>query len=670
MTDKVGPLPRRAASHSAETASRVALEAALPPDEWVVRRESDDVGVDVTLEVVVDGFHTNVRAQVQLKATEETDFNADGSVSISVTTANLRYLQNTRGSLYVCHVAAAKELRFLWAADVAAALDRDNPGWEQQQTVTLRFLAELTPTSLTTIRERLLAEARLQRSVAERVARHSTTERLLLTIDTSDLTVMGPDDLAATLEAQGETLVAAGRAREVLDVAGSLPASAARTARIQMILAHAEYALGRFDLCSGRLRELARSEGATPAGLELLRDACDLLLHRITPAEFEAREERRELAAEGVDALLHRLNKLRIRMQQQHGIVDAAGDLVDLKATVAEVLSSPTATDTMKLEAEILLLYAAGTAHVRFSTANAYYESMRSTVRLPWLNPNASGIDSTAGWSSWRSGADDVLRRARELGQPVVLADVLATTCAVRIHRYIFETLTSGHPPADGGACLEEAITEGREAMMRYEAADVLEGHVRSTIMVAEAHLLRDEPAVSAPLAARAVGDAKVMGYDKLQLWAHEISQGVTLLARFEAEHGEAAEVDIDVQIGSEDDASIARMAQDTCAALGLPKDRLPILRRVWESERAISQARTSWCRHITLIENLAHTQSRSTMYAQDPNRRCRCLHKGVQSAIACTDTLALIDAFKSSHCIGCDARSPKTRAGQDAATS
>ena len=146
--DDLGPLPISDRQSELERLSLIALNTALPNDKFKVRDErTDDAGVDVSLELLIDGRSTNLRAQVQLKATDHPKINADASISHSVNTSNLNYLLNGSNPLYVLFVAPSKQLYFAWARDEAARLDKQNSKWMQQSTITLRFDALLTRNS-------------------------------------------------------------------------------------------------------------------------------------------------------------------------------------------------------------------------------------------------------------------------------------------------------------------------------------------------------------------------------------------------------------------------------------------------------------------------------------------------------------------------------------------
>jgi hypothetical protein len=109
MTHDMGPLPEGDRQDSLQQLSLNALRNLLPQDRFLIRDERvDDKGVDVALEAKLtirkkdsdrEQF-TNCRAQAQLKSTDSTKQNLDGSVSYQIDVSNLNYLLNGPCPIY------------------------------------------------------------------------------------------------------------------------------------------------------------------------------------------------------------------------------------------------------------------------------------------------------------------------------------------------------------------------------------------------------------------------------------------------------------------------------------------------------------------------------------------------------------------------------------------
>jgi hypothetical protein len=76
-----------------------------------------------------------MRGHAQLKARSGTVENADGSVSVSIETANLNLLN---GSCPI-YRPGAKEVRFVFAQPKWQRIAKANPSWRDAEMVTLRF---------------------------------------------------------------------------------------------------------------------------------------------------------------------------------------------------------------------------------------------------------------------------------------------------------------------------------------------------------------------------------------------------------------------------------------------------------------------------------------------------------------------------------------------------
>src|SRR5437762_6112490 len=178
-SEGLGPLPKADRNAELQRRSLSAFQAALPPDNFVFRDErTDDAGVDGSLEALVDGQYTNLRSQVQLKATDSDVRNADGSISVPVRVANLNYLLNGPSPIYVLYVAPRNELRFAWARDERRRLDEANPEWARQETITIRFDEIVTSEALELVHQRIRQEAQFQRKVNDILDAASSTERV------------------------------------------------------------------------------------------------------------------------------------------------------------------------------------------------------------------------------------------------------------------------------------------------------------------------------------------------------------------------------------------------------------------------------------------------------------------------------------------------------------
>jgi len=90
MTDTPNPLPKADDNSRLQRRSIVSFQEILPGELFVFRDERvDDAGVDGSLEILIDAYYTNMRAQVQLKSTKERNARQDGVLTFSIETSSL-----------------------------------------------------------------------------------------------------------------------------------------------------------------------------------------------------------------------------------------------------------------------------------------------------------------------------------------------------------------------------------------------------------------------------------------------------------------------------------------------------------------------------------------------------------------------------------------------------
>lgn len=86
----------------------------------------------VSIHRLEGGRMTNLRGQVQLKASVRLEGMKDGSISFSIRTANLNYLLNGTAPIYILYDSGKDEFWYAWAQDEARRLAAENPAWRDQ----------------------------------------------------------------------------------------------------------------------------------------------------------------------------------------------------------------------------------------------------------------------------------------------------------------------------------------------------------------------------------------------------------------------------------------------------------------------------------------------------------------------------------------------------------
>jgi hypothetical protein len=639
--EDLGSLPRSVRAHELQTLSLNALRQILPVEGFLIRDERfDDAGVDASLELLIDARYTNMRAQVQLKGTDSTEHNADETVSLSVAISNLNYLLNGPSPLYILYIAPQRQLRYVWAHDERRRLDKENPEWMQQQTVTLRFKERLDGEALTGIRQRIMQEARLHRRLHETLGRAGASEPVIVGVNPQTLASTDPHALADLLSRGGLSLISAGHGTEVLDAIGYLNPSEARGARLRLVRGYAEYTLSQYHAAFATLAQAAVQDAQLTSGdrqfLAYLRDACAFQTGRIDRVEYHRRLAAWAEQGGSTFALDYRLEQLRSAMHEADDAASLAKVISRLRTFVSDIQTHTDMSETFRLHARLTLLYAEGRA-----TTN---ETLRAMHQVK--------VRRSMGFSI----------ALDEYEHPLLLGEALLTwvkimTARAMNGRWLRQSMgtlpmvTEEH---------ESLIVVAQQAVDLYVQAGSLEGELRAKLILADVHMLCDQPEQARLLAQDVQPKAQAMEFTTIARWANDFLTGNTVWDAWRATFDRIAHDDEDFRMAAHTDDEMRAFARDILQSLGLPESRYPVFERESFSLRDIARERLWWCRSIELTQDTRHAASQLTLYSTDPERFAWCRMHNYRSTIGATDWTAVIAAFKQVYCSRCMHRAPK----------
>ena len=213
-----------------------------------------DAGVDGSLEILIDGYYTNMRAQVQLKSTAKKDPRQDGVVTFPIETSNINYLLNGPLGLYVLYVEQAHKLHYAWAADENRRRTEINFDWKDQGEISIP-LKELDELEIQKIHERIRQEAELCREIVEALAHAPTNDSISISISPETLKSENSVEIEKVLSSAGMTLVAIGYSKLILEKLKLVSQRANSEARFKLIGAYANYSTGRYQLALGEVAD-------------------------------------------------------------------------------------------------------------------------------------------------------------------------------------------------------------------------------------------------------------------------------------------------------------------------------------------------------------------------------------------------------------------------------
>lgn len=665
----LGPLPKVPRTDELERLSFTALDLVLPKDRFLLRSEEKDKGVDLSIELLVDSQATNLRSQIQLKSTDTTETNRDGSVSYSIDASNLNYLlYGGNAALYVLFIAPRNELRFAWASEERRRPDQEKPEWMQQQTITMRFDNLLSPEATEQTYKRVLQEARFHRKINDDLSRASLDEQVTININPETLETINAADAKVDVLTSGITMVASGYGNLVLRAIQLMHSSDRELPRVQTIQAYAHYTLGGYQdalACIGRA--LLRQAELTSADKHFLRDlrnSCRYETGQLSYSEYSQLLQQGNQQEDPDVSFLHRLNHLRYTLLNESDQAKRSEMIVKFRSLVNELCNAPKVSSMTKLDAQLLLLEADGhQLIIEAMQGNSQLHLRLQLGTMSFCRFQEIKQSQIKGITAWFKEIEAALQEARERRNPLLIGNALTIKAQINIGLLMVTRsffLKLGQYPDYPEGIMQMMMQEVAEAVAIYKQARQLEGELRAQLLLADLFLLARQSDAAQRLAKGALPKAQAMDYAVLQTKAREHLSGKTPIHLIEKAIIATANEDMDWKTAKDTDEGMLDIARKVLQALDLPQERLPVVEREVHSMRTIARERLAWCKYIEMIQDLRHTSHPITFYLSDPERFCRCEKRGHESAIGHTDANLVINTFKQTFCQNCFDRSPK----------
>ncbi|MEG5037149.1 DUF4365 domain-containing protein [Microcoleus sp. AT3-D2] len=330
MTDSRNPLPKADRNSQLQRLSIVSFQEVLPVDQFVFRHEPvDDAGVDGSLEILIDGCYTNMRAQVQLKSCEEKKAKQDRIVTHQIETSNFNYLLNGVLGLYVLYVEKTHELFYAWAADENRRRIKMNSDWRSQEKISIP-LQQLNELAIQSIYDRIRRQAELHRKILESLAHSPTNDNISVSINPDTLESKNSVEIERILSSAGMTLVAAGYSNSVLEKLNLVSQKAATEPRLKLISAYANYSTGRYQLALGAVTDAIINNGLKKEDKEFAEKihlASQMNLGMITSEQYFQEMEAKSTGNELLDAEV-KLNRVIDKFLSQMDLDEEQGYFV------------------------------------------------------------------------------------------------------------------------------------------------------------------------------------------------------------------------------------------------------------------------------------------------------------------------------------------------------
>jgi hypothetical protein len=669
MTDTPNPLPKADRNSQLQRRSLVSFQEVLPVDRFVFRDERvDDAGVDGSLEILIDGCYTNMRAQVQLKSREEKNARQDGIITLPIETSNFNYLLNGLLGLYVLYVEKTHELFYAWAADENRRRIKMNSDWRSQQNISIP-LQELNELAIQSIYERIRREADLHRKILESLAHSPTNDNISVSINPDTLESENSVEIERILSSAGMTLVAAGYSNSVLEKLNLVSQKAATEPRLKLISAYANYSTGRYQLALGAVTDAIINNGLKKEDKEFAEKihlACQMNLGMITSEQYFQEMEAKSTDNELLDAEV-KLNRVIDKFLSQMDLDEEA--LHEIKELKSKIITSKNSPDSLKLGARVKYLEIIGFNAVREILSEIFKAGARkdSGILVPLTEQSSDLKKAFDGFDDWNEEATLLIQDAINVGHPIFVADAFSTKALINLRGLIsqiafmqFQGLSLDQSAIQNYALL--ILDWCGKAQKIYKQANMLEGEVRIQLIMAQAFEVMSQIDAARNLAQGVLGKAKLLGYKRHIETANEVISGKTLFSKQiqnvdeRLRQKQCNEYDPSFLETEEDVHSFANFMIETYK---IPEDRRKNVVTQVLCMRDKNREKIQWCRHIEIHEDLTHTYSPITFYAEAPNKRVVCSKFGYRGDKLSPDWIDIIKKFKEVYCSNCLDREP-----------
>lgn len=673
--EELNPLPTADRNSELEELSIRAFNNILPVDKFTFRGEiKNDAGVDGTLELKINKKYTNLRSQVQLKATDSTTSNKDGSFSIQVTAASLNYLLNSNNSpLYILYVVPDNKLYYAWGRDERRRIDKINPSWMEQLTVSIRFSNILTSEAIELIHERILKEARMQSQITDVLSSASNTENVIVSISPETLDVINSEQAKELLITSGRLIVTSGYPEKIRSLSKLLDEESEKLPLILLIRAYAEEMLGKYHHSYALLSEVQLNRDALTKDdqqfLDFLRKNCEYLTGRISLEDFSSFLNTYTDNLSGHFALSFRINQLRYSIlttadpYQRPEVIKKFTDLIQ------EVLSDVSSSNVFRLYAKSVWVEVEGieisSGLFRDLAADEIRVSQGFTSKIKEIDHK-----SKERLKIWLGVRDATIKEAERLNHKPLLASLKFSSALVTYHQ-----LTSNYSLAlvlrapieeifefykdDIELSVKITLELLNEAIDLFQQIDNIEGQIRAKLLIADFYEFTDRTSEAQEIAEDILPKADALGFIRQVEHAKEHIAGNGLKARLNSSRKEDTPVERELKNANWSDEEIHFLAFQMLRIYNLPDDRYPVMEREYFSIRDIAKEKLNWCRYLEVWQDKEHYLSQSTFFKKDPERLCVCDLHHYQSIIRNSNWENLIAAFKKSYCENCPSRNP-----------
>ena len=290
-----------------------------------------------------------------------------------------------------------------------------------------------------------------------------------------------------------------------------------------------------------------------------------------------------------------------------------------------------------------------------------------SRVRVSRVDQIADLRTALNRFEEWDKEASVLIQDSINAGHPILCSDAFSTKAFISLMGVIskiafmeFEELSPDHSVIQNDVLL--ILDWCEKAQKIYKQANMLEGEVRIQLIMAQAFEVMGQIESAKNLAQGVMGKAKLLGYRRHIETASEVIEGKTLFfkriqnVREMLRQRQADEYDPSALATEEDIQHFANFMIETYKISEERRNNV-VIEVLCIRDTAIEKS--LWCRYVEIQQNLTHTLSPATLYAESPNRRVVCSKFDYSVDKLSPDWIDSIKDFKDIYCSNCLNREP-----------
>jgi len=383
-----------------------------------------DKGIDISYEIKRSGKHTGFRLVIQLKATESTSPNVDGSFSLQLATSNINYLLNQNApAFYVFYIVTEDTFYYQPIGEVLKLLQDKDEKWGEQKSHIIRFQNKLDKDGFELMYQSALHYGLLQRTLKERTAFISASLNIheRISIDT-DLSVTDDATIRGQIESFGIPLINDGRWKDVIELHKKSTGQLVKTALFNLTMGMANYYGG------SRLDALSFFKAAQMSAKELTQPLQDYLRYfdatiRFSMGIMTEKEFEKITSSLEQSELIGQYIKLDQIRQKYMGSFDAPSgeDFETYQREITQIIKNPEAEVNLKLTAKCELLLFEG--YINNSNYLSDVALINGKDEMFGPDVNERGILANkfiAANKTWSKSAEEIILESRAINNSFI----------------------------------------------------------------------------------------------------------------------------------------------------------------------------------------------------------------------------------------------------------